>query len=156
MRRAERSGKCALVRYKGGAVGEEPVDVHLGEKPCSIYLGTGAVPPGIDEALYEMEIGEQRTVRIPPDKGYGFHDPEGVQVYPRSMIPSSDALEEGSVLSWVNPFNKVTLPARVVELTADYAKVDFNHPFAGKELEYWLELVAITNEHAAEQRGAAG
>lgn len=143
MRNTERSGKCALVRYRGGAAGEDPVDVHEGMIPDRIFIGTGAVPPGIDEALYDMEIGEQRTVHIMPDKGYGFHDPQGVQVYPRSMIPNGQELEEDSIITWKNPVNDVLLPVKVIEATDDYVKVDFNHPFAGKELEYWIELVDI-------------
>jgi FKBP-type peptidyl-prolyl cis-trans isomerase 2 len=101
------------------------------------------VPPGIDEALYEMEIGEQRKVLIPPERGYGFHDPQGVRVYPRSMIPGGDELELGSVISWANPVNGAALPVRVIEVVPDYVKLDFNHPLAGKTLEYWLELVGI-------------
>lgn len=143
MRRVERSGKCALIRYKGGATGEEPVDIFLDETPDRVYIGTGSVPLGIDEALYDMEIGEQRTVHIPPEKAYGLHDPQGVQVYPRTMIPGGEELEEGSIISWENPVNKVLLPVRVLELTRDYVKVDFNHPFAGRELEYWIELVDV-------------
>ncbi|MDR2672734.1 MAG: FKBP-type peptidyl-prolyl cis-trans isomerase [Coriobacteriales bacterium] len=145
MRKAERSGKCALVRYKGGAAGEEPVEDHTGAEPERIFIGTGAVPPGIDDALYDMEIGEQRTVLIPPQKAYGFHDPQGVRVYPRSMIPAGDELEVGSIVSWVNPLNNVTLPVRVIEATDDYIKLDFNHPLAGKTLEYWLELIDIVD-----------
>lgn len=143
MHKTNRSGKCALLRYKGGATGEEPVDIHLDKEPDRIYIGTGAVPLGIDEALYEMEIGEQRTIRIEPEKAYGFHDPQGIQVYPRTMISSGEKLEVGDILSWENPFNKVMLPVRVIEATDDYVKVDFNHPLAGKELEYWLELVDV-------------
>jgi FKBP-type peptidyl-prolyl cis-trans isomerase 2 len=124
-------------------VGEELVEDCTKGEPQTIVIGTGSVPPGIDEALYEMEVGECRTVLIPPDKGYGMHDPEGLRVYPRTMIPGGEELECDSILSWVNPANNVTLPVRVVELTSDYVKVDFNHPLAGKTLEYWLELVGI-------------
>jgi FKBP-type peptidyl-prolyl cis-trans isomerase 2 len=145
MRKTERSGKYARIRYRGGAAGEEPVDVYLEEEPDRVSIGTGSVPPGIDEALYEMEPGEERTVRILPEKAYGYHDPEGVQVYPRAMLPGGDELEVGSILSWENPVNKVKLPVRVLEATDDYVKVDFNHPLAGKELEYWIELVDIVD-----------
>jgi FKBP-type peptidyl-prolyl cis-trans isomerase 2 len=101
------------------------------------------VPPGIDEALYQMRIGEKRTVLIPPEKGYGFHDPQGIRIYPRAMVPGGEELKVGSVVSWTNPVNNIPLPVRVVEETPDYLKLDFNHPLAGKTLEYWLELVSI-------------
>lgn len=143
MRKPERFGKRALVRYKGGAIGEEPVEDYTTGEPETILLGTCAVPPGIDEALCEMKIGECRTVQIPPEKAYGLYDPEGVRVYPRTMIPNGSELETGSIVSWLNPVNNIRLPVYVIEATADYVKLDFNHPLAGKTLEYYLELVDI-------------
>ena len=86
MKHKEYCGKSALVRYRGGAVGEEPVEDHMDGDPVRIMLGAGEVPPGVDEVLYDMEIGEKRTVVIPCDKAYGQHDPEGVQTYPRSYL----------------------------------------------------------------------
>jgi FKBP-type peptidyl-prolyl cis-trans isomerase 2 len=133
----------AYVHYRGGAVGEEPVEDTFNGEPEQVYIGVGAVPPGIDEALYELEIGETRTVRIPPEKAWGLHDPQGVRVYPRSMIPGGEALVDGSVFSWTNPASGARLPVRVLEAREDYVKVDFNHPLAGKELEYTIELVDI-------------
>jgi FKBP-type peptidyl-prolyl cis-trans isomerase 2 len=143
MRKPERSGRLAPVHYRGGALGEEPVEDTFGGEPERIHIGVGAVPPGIDEALYELEIGETRTFRILPVKAYGLHDKEGVRVYPRSMIPKGEELAEGSVFSWTNPANGVLLPVRVIEAVEDYVKVDFNHPLAGRELEYTIKLVDI-------------
>lgn len=145
MRNPKRSGKYAFVHYKGGAVGEDLAEDHTGGAPERICIGAGVVPPGIDEALYDMEVGERRKLLIPPEKGFGFHDPQGVQVYPRSMIPGGEQLELGSIIPWVNPANRVTLPVRVIEAMPDYVKVDFNHPLAGKTLEYWLELVEVSD-----------
>jgi FKBP-type peptidyl-prolyl cis-trans isomerase 2 len=143
-RRVERSGRCALVRYRGGAQGEEPVEDYSTGEPQRIYIGTGSVPPGIDEALYEMEPGEQRVVRIPPEKAYGYHDPAGVQVYPRGFINGGENLEAGSIFAWKNPASGRDLPVRVIKADEHYLTVDFNHPLAGLTLEYWLELVGIT------------
>jgi FKBP-type peptidyl-prolyl cis-trans isomerase 2 len=101
------------------------------------------VPPGIDEILYDMEIGEQRTVRIAPEKAYGEYDPQGVQVYPRSFIPGGETLEEGQIIGWKNPGNGAILPVKVIRAEADYLQMDYNHPLAGKSLEYWIELLDI-------------
>ncbi|MDR3315163.1 MAG: FKBP-type peptidyl-prolyl cis-trans isomerase [Coriobacteriales bacterium] len=143
MRRIERSGRPALVRYRGGAQGEAPIEDYSTGDPVELRIGTGAVPPGIDRTLYEMEIGEQRTLVIPPEDAYGYHDQQGVQVYPRAYIKGGDALEKGSIFGWTNPASGQQLPVRVLKADADYLTVDFNHPLAGKTLEYWLELIDI-------------
>jgi FKBP-type peptidyl-prolyl cis-trans isomerase 2 len=143
MRHTERSGRCALVRYRGGVVGEDAFEDRSDGEPERIYIGTGSVPPGVDETLYDMEVGEQRTVRIPPEKAYGFHDSQGVRVYPRAFIKNGERLERGTVFAWTNPGTGQEIPVKVIEATDDYVTIDFNHPLAGKELEYWFELVDI-------------
>lgn len=109
-------------------------------------MGVGDVPRGIDEALYSMEIGEKRLAAIPPEKAYGQHDPAGVRVFPRSAFPNGENLEEGFVGRWRNPISRQEIPAIVTKATKDFVQVDFNHPLAGKTLEYELELVAIEDE----------
>ena len=74
----ERSGKMAHVRYRGGRAGPASRR-HRWEEPTTIRMGVGEVIRGIDEALYDMQVGETRTVVLPPEKAYGEHDPAGVQ-----------------------------------------------------------------------------
>ncbi|MGN0038028.1 MAG: peptidylprolyl isomerase [Coriobacteriales bacterium] len=143
MRDESRLGKYALIRYKGGALGEEPVEDYSTGEPQRVRIGYAEVPNGIDDVLFEMEVGESGTVVISPDKAYGYHDPEGVQIRMRKSVPDGDALEVGSVLGWRSPITHQVLPVRVIEATDDYLKLDYNHPLAGKSLEYWIELVDI-------------
>lgn len=139
----KRSGKWALVHYVGGVQGEEPVDDHWEGEPVKLRLGTGDVPRGIDEALYEMQVGEERTVVIPPEKGFGEHDPAGVQIYQRSAFPNGDEIYEGFVGRWRNPVSRQCIPAICTRATEDYLEIDFNHPLAGKTLEYRIRLLDI-------------
>lgn len=141
--RSEYIGKTALVRYKGGVTGEEAIDDHSTGDPESVSLGVGELPRGIDEAFLDMEIGEQRTVVIPCEFGYGEHDPKGVQAYPRALIRNGTALQKGDAFAWENPVSGKPIPIRVIEASDQVVTIDFNHPFAGKELTYWLELVDI-------------
>ena len=145
MRKEDRLGKYALIRYKGGALGEEPVDDCSNGEPQRVRIGYCEVPNGIDDVLFEMEIGESGTVVISPDLGYGDHDPKGVRILPRSEVPDGAELGVGSVLGWRSPVTKEILPVRVVEAYDDYVKLDYNHPLAGKSLEYWIELVDIVD-----------
>ena len=92
MKNNSRFGQAAFVHYRGGVEGEEPFDDHSAGEPVKIILGAGAVIPGIEDVLSEMEVGEERTVTIEPDQAYGRHDPDGVQVYPRTMFSFGDEL----------------------------------------------------------------
>lgn len=146
MRDGNRLGKYALVRYRGGALGEDVVEDCSTGEPQRIRIGYCEVPNGIDDLLFEMEIGDSGTVVISPDKAYGDHDPAGVRIVPRSEIVDGDGLKAGDVLGWRSPYTHETLPVRVVETFDDYVKLDYNHPLAGKTLRYWIELVDIIDE----------
>lgn len=146
MRDESRLGKYALIRYKGGALGEEIVEDCSQGEPQRVRIGYCEVPNGIDSALFEMEIGEATMVIVSPNLAYGEHDPNGVRMLSRSEILDGYDLEVGSVLGWRSPVTKQMLPVRVIEAFDDYVKLDYNHPLAGKSLEYWIELVDIVDE----------
>ncbi len=146
MRDESRLGKYALIRYKGGAVGEALADDHWDGEPDRVRIGYCEVPNGIDDALFEMEIGERGTLLIPPAKAYGDHDPAGVQIVSRNEVSDGADLEVGSVLGWRSPITREVLPVRVIEAYDDYVKLDYNHPLAGKTLEYQIELVDVVDE----------
>lgn len=136
-------GKCAHIYYSGGVKGEELYDVHTSGEPVKIVLGAGQVAPGIEDALSTMCTGEEKTVVIPPEQAYGSVDPDGIQVYPRSMFSFGNELREGDVFRWTNPASGKPIPVRVIESYDDAVRVDYNHPQAGKTLEYWLKVVEI-------------
>ena len=138
-------GKCAYIHYRGGVKGEVPVDDQSTGDPVKIILGAGQVVPGIEDALSTMAEGEERVIVVPPEEAYGRHDPDGVQVYPRTFIPFGYELDEGDVFGWTNPASGQQIPVKVIEAQPGSVKVDFNHPFAGKTLEYWIKVESIVD-----------
>lgn len=149
MRHREYRGKTALVYYRGGAAGEEIVEDHspaVQSEPERILLGSGEVPLGVSDVLYDMEVGEERRAVIPCDRAFGRHDPEGVQRYARMLVPGGDRLEAGVVFAWRHPVTGASVPVKCVEATKDAVVVDFNHLLAGKDLEDWFKLVDVVDD----------
>ena len=138
-----KAGKRAQVRYRGGITGEKPIDDMSNGEPVTLVLGVGEIIPGLDHAFMEMEIGEERTVVIPPEDGYGEHDPDGVQTYIRTFSPAFETAQVGDFVFWTNPASGMKIPVRVVKADEQLVTLDFNHPFAGNELTYWVQLVGL-------------
>ena len=112
-------------------------------QPAEILIGCGAVPPGVDDLLFEMQVGEERIVTLPPEKAFGKYDPGWVQSYGRLFIKGVDKLQTGDRITWTNPATQLRVPGKVTATTRDTVTLDFNHPFAGKDLQYWVKLLEI-------------
>lgn len=136
-------GKVVSIQYSGGIKGEPVVDETKGDDLLTVMIGDMKLPRGIEQALEGMEQGERKTVEIPPDLGYGPYQDNLAQWYPKIMLKNGYDLEKGDLLFWKNPQDGSRSPAWVTDTTADQVRIDFNHPFAGKTLEYEIKLVDV-------------
>lgn len=135
-----KAGQTVYLHYRGGVRGEEPVDDRSTGEPLVVVLGDLRLPRGIEEAVMEMDPGQECTIEISPERGYGRYQERLVQWYPKPMLKDGYSLKIGDVLFYSNPEDGSRQPGFVTDLTQDAARIDFNHPFAGKTLEYWIRL----------------
>lgn len=110
-------------------------------KPLEIKLGSGRVIEGLEEELVGMEVGDQKTIIVPPEKAYGPHKDDRVADYDRDnfeeMIGDRE-LREGFEVE-----TEDGLPGRVVDFDADEVTVDFNHELAGETLTFEIEVLDV-------------
>lgn len=116
-------------------------DEKIQFKASPIVVGANHVIPGLDEALVGMEVGEKKTVVIPPEKGYGARDPKLVKV-----VPVKDFKKQG-----LKPFPGMRIEAegrigRVQSVGGGRVRVDFNYELAGKVLEYDVNIKEKINK----------
>ena len=137
-----KTGDTVRIHYTGMLDDGAPFDSSQGRDPLQFTLGTGQVIPGFDDAVAGMEVGEQKTVEIPAEQAYGAHDPNGRQNFPREKVPSDVPLDIGTRLQLETPSGQ---PVQVVvaEVTDEVVVLDANHPLAGKDLTFQIELVEI-------------
>ena len=97
--------------------------------------------PGFEAAVEGHETGETVTVTIPPDQAYGDADPELVFTVARAQVPSHIPLEAGVPLQLSNEQGQMDVT--ITEVGADEITLDANHPLAGKELTFEIEIVEV-------------
>ncbi|MGD8590741.1 MAG: peptidylprolyl isomerase [Chromatiales bacterium] len=137
-----KSGDTVKVHYTGTLNDGSEFDSSRQRDPLEFTIDSGQVIAGFNEAITGMSVGDSKSVTIPANQAYGEHNPEMVQDVPRSAIPSDIELHEGMILSARNPEGR-NLNFKVVEFNDEQVKVDGNHPLAGEDLTFQLELVAI-------------
>tara|TARA_B100000683_G_scaffold145933_1_gene141492 strand:+ start:894 stop:1322 length:429 start_codon:yes stop_codon:yes gene_type:complete len=113
-------------------------------EPISVQVGTGQVIPGFDAALQGMTVGEVKNVSLSPDEAYGSHDEQAVQTVPKSAFPEDFQLIEGIQVQGQGPAGPIL--ATVQSWDESTVTVDMNHPLAGKNLNFEIELVSVNAE----------
>ncbi|MDR9394139.1 FKBP-type peptidyl-prolyl cis-trans isomerase [Roseovarius sp. SYSU LYC5161] len=136
------SGDTVRIHYKGTLSDGETFDSSEGRDPLEFTVGSGQIIPGLDQALPGMAVGEKKTVEVPADDAYGQVDPNARQAVPRADIPEDIPLDLGTRLQVQTPQGE-PMPVTVVEVTDEQVTLDANHPLAGRDLTFAIELVEI-------------
>lgn len=139
---AVKAGDTVAFHYTGTLQDGTTFDSSRGREPLTVEVGAGRIIPGLDAALPGMIEGESKTVTVPADQAYGPVIPQARQAVPRDQIPDHIPLELGTQLQVQTPDGQA-MPVVVVELDAAQVVLDANHPLAGKDLTFDIEIVSI-------------
>ncbi|MGC9418515.1 MAG: FKBP-type peptidyl-prolyl cis-trans isomerase [Rhodovulum sp.] len=137
-----KAGDKVRIHYTGTLADGTTFDSSEGRDPLEFTVGSGEIIPGLDSALPGMAAGDKKTVEIPCAEAYGDHNPEAKQAIPRAQVPAEIPLEVGTRLQLQTPQGQV-MPVTVAEVTDDEVVLDANHPLAGQDLTFAIELVSI-------------
>jgi len=154
------SGQTVSLHYVGKFNDGEQFDSsHDRKEALSVVVGSGQLIEGLDTALVGMSIGETKTVNLVPDVAYGNYNPEAMAELPKDMFPQEvqDSLEVGMVLPLVLKNNPAQpFPAKTSEIKESTYVFDLNHPLAGKDLTFDIELLDIEEGTPATTEGTEG
>lgn len=110
--------------------------------PMELTIGGGEFFPQIEEALVGMSVGDKKTVQVPAVEAFGEYDAEKVFTVPRSDLPPDMEPEVGNEYILTND-DEEDFGVTVTEVTAEEVTFDSNHPLAGEDLSFEVELVSI-------------
>ena len=137
-----KSGDKVKVHYHGKLTTGETFDTSSGREPLEFEVGSGSVIKGFDDGVTGMSVGEKKTITIPFDEAYGPRNPEMVIEMPKENFPKEMELEVGMPLMMSDQEGH-QFQVAIAEIKEDSVMLDANHPLAGKDLVFDLELVDI-------------
>ena len=135
-------GDRVRVHYTGSLNDGTRFDSSRERPPLEFTLGEGQLIKGFELAVDGMVAGETKTITIPAAEAYGLHREELVSELPRSQIQPEIELKEGLQLEAQHPEGKVVRLV-VAALDADTVTLDGNHPLAGQDLTFEIEVLEI-------------
>jgi FKBP-type peptidyl-prolyl cis-trans isomerase 2 len=137
-----KEGDSVTVHYTGKLDDGEVFDSSRERDPFTFKVGAGQVIPGFENGVVGMEVGQSKTVEIPPDEGYGEQRNELFVKVHRADFPEDIEPEVGQQLQMKRP-DGTPVNVMVSEVTAEDVTLNANHPLAGKTLTFEIELMEI-------------
>ncbi|HLF47453.1 MAG TPA: FKBP-type peptidyl-prolyl cis-trans isomerase [Chitinophagaceae bacterium] len=137
-----KTGDKVKVHYHGKLTSGETFDSSAGREPLEFEVGSGMVIKGFDDGVSGMQVGEKKTIIIPVDEAYGPVNPDMLFEYPKAQFPPEMQLETGMQLMMSNASGE-QFEVKIIEIKTEMVLLNANHPLAGEELIFDLELLEI-------------
>jgi len=119
----------------------EKLDSSIGAEPLTYLHGAGNIIPGLENALADKTVGDKLTVTIEPEDAYGERNEEHIQTVPRDMFQGIDNIEVGMQFQADSSNGPAVVTITAVE--DDQVSIDGNHPLAGEQLTFDVEVMDI-------------
>lgn len=134
-------GRTVTFEYKLTIDGQV-VESSEGKEPLQYTQGSGEIIPGLENKLLGMMAGDQKTVIVPAKDAYGEINEQAYREVEKSKFPPDFSPEAGMIIEIQNPDGGAT-PAIVWEVKAETVVLNFNHPLAGKTLQFDVKIVSV-------------
>jgi peptidylprolyl isomerase len=135
-------GDTVTVHYTGKLEDGTVFDSSVGRDPLQFSIGSGNIIAGFEQAVIGMSPGESKTETIVSEQAYGPYYEEMVLVVDRQQMPTEMAIQIGQQLQIRQPSGQ-TIPVVITDVSDGEVTLDANHPLAGENLTFEIELVAI-------------
>ena len=140
-----KKGDTVKVHYHGRLKTGETFDSSKDRQPLEFEVGSGSVIKGFDDGVTGMGIGEKKTINIPVEEAYGQKNPDMIIEMPKDRFPENMELEVGMPLMMSNGEGQ-NFQVVIHEIHEESVVLDANHPLAGQDLIFDLELVDIVTK----------
>ena len=137
-----KEGDTVKVHYTGKTSDGNVFDSSRERDPLEFTIGQGQLIPGFEKAVVGLEAGDSQTVTIPSDEAYGEVRDDMIVNVPKEQIPSDITPEVGQQLQ-IQQKDGGSIGVVVTEITEQEVTLDANHPLAGKDLTFEIEVVSV-------------
>jgi FKBP-type peptidyl-prolyl cis-trans isomerase SlpA len=128
------------IAFPDGAV----VDNTFDDDPVSFTIGDGFLDEGLELALIGLKAGDHQSLTLMPGQAFGIPDSESIKLMPLSAFNDDMLLEPGVIIAFTSSEGE-ELAGTVREVSGNEVEVDFNHPLAGREIIFKVEVLSVDN-----------
>jgi peptidylprolyl isomerase len=136
------NGQKVKIHYTGTLDDGNQFDSSAGREPLEFEVGAGMVIPGFENGVKDMAVGEKKSIHIPAAEAYGEKREEMVMEFERAQLPEGLDPEVGMGLQMQGPEGQ-PIPVQIAAVGEATITIDANHPLAGQNLTFELELIEV-------------
>lgn len=133
-----------LMHYSIALTNGIEIESSFNDEPVEINMGSGDVTEGMELALFGLKEGDKQTLTLTAEQGFGVRDEDNIHDMPLSDFPENLPPEVGLSYSFESPEDG-DIPGTVLSIKDDMAEIDFNHPLAGQEIVFTVDILGVNN-----------
>lgn len=136
-----------LIHYSIALTDGTEIENSFDDEPVEIAMGSDDVTEGMELALFGLKEGDIQTLTLTAEQGFGIRDEDNIHHMPLSDFPEDLPPEVGLSYSFESPEDG-EIPGTVLSIKDDTAEIDFNHPLAGQQIVFKVDILSVNNAHA--------
>ncbi len=127
------------IKLKDGSVADS---THNSGKPAKLVIGDGSLSENFEQCLLGMKAGQQQAVELVADDAFGQPNPDNIHHMDRAKFIGEADVEVGTIMAFSGP-DGIEIPGIITNIAGDSVTVDFNHPLAGQDVIFDIEILSV-------------
>ncbi|MFH4490667.1 FKBP-type peptidyl-prolyl cis-trans isomerase [Vibrio diabolicus] len=127
------------IKMKDGSVADS---THNMGKPAKFVMGDGSLSENFEQCLIGLETGAQKAIELKAEDAFGMPNPDHVHHMDRTKFVGDTEVEVGTIMAFSGP-DGMEIPGIITEIAGDSVTVDFNHPLAGQDVTFEVEILSV-------------
>ncbi|MGF1697616.1 FKBP-type peptidyl-prolyl cis-trans isomerase [Vibrio lamellibrachiae] len=127
------------IKLNDGSVADS---THNMGKPAKLIIGDGSLSDNFEQCLIGLSSGEKRSIELKAQDAFGMPNPDNVHYMDRAKFVGDSEVEVGTVMAFAGP-DGVEIPGIITDIAGDSVTVDFNHPLAGQDVTFDVDILSV-------------
>ncbi|MDA9557510.1 FKBP-type peptidyl-prolyl cis-trans isomerase [Vibrio sp.] len=127
------------IKLPDGSVADS---THNSGKPAKLVIGDGSLSDNFEKHLLGLNVGEQRSIELKAADAFGMPNPDHIHYMDRAKFVGDAEVEVGTIMAFTGQ-GGMEIPGIITEIAGDSVTVDFNHPLAGQDVNFDVEILAV-------------
>ncbi|ENC6731762.1 FKBP-type peptidyl-prolyl cis-trans isomerase [Vibrio navarrensis] len=127
------------IKMKDGSIADS---THNMGKPAKFVMGDGSLSDNFEQCLLGLQAGENKSIELKAQDAFGLPNPDHIHHMDRARFVGDAAVEVGMIMAFAGP-DGMEIPGIITEIAGDSVMVDFNHPLAGQDVTFEVEILSV-------------